>query len=189
MILPCSSDSVEKISDYARNNPVIIPTDTLYGLSMSIYGDVRKIYQLKRRGLEKKIPVGVSSVEMMDSLAHLDDRARKLVKKFMPGPLTIVLKSRIERWGNTIALRIPAHSIPLLLIEKIGPITLTSANISGDKPPRRVEHTMKLDVKYRIDCGELPGKVSTVVSLVGGEVKLIRPGAIPFSAILKFLEE
>ena len=189
MILPCTSSSVDKIKEYAKKEPVIIPTDTLYGLSMSIYGDVSEIYRLKRRNLEKKIPVGVSTLEMMKTLAVIDERAEKLVERFMPGPLTIVVPSKVPDWSESIALRIPAHTIPLLLIEKIGPITLTSANISGGKPPKTIEDTMKLEVKYRIDCGELPGKQSTIVSLVGKKIKLIRSGAIPFSVILKILEE
>ena len=155
---------------------------------MSIHGNIEKIYKLKRRDLKKKIPVGVSSLEMIKQLAIIDERGEKLVKRFMPGPLTIVLPSKVPELGETVALRIPAHTIPLLLIEKIGPITLTSANISGGKPPKTVGDTMEIDVKYRIDCGELPGKPSTIVSLVD-EVKLIRSGAIPFSAILKILEE
>ncbi len=189
MILPCSPDSVEKIKEYAKKDPVIVPTDTLYGLSMSIQGNIEKIYKLKRRNLEKKIPVGVSSLEMMKHLASIDERGEKLVKRFMPGPLTIVVPSKIPEWGETVALRIPAHTISLLLIEKIGPITLTSANLSGGKPPKTIEDTMELEVKYRIDCGELLGKPSTIVSLVEEKVKLIRSGAIPFSAILKILEE
>ncbi len=189
MILPCSPSSVDKIKEYAKNEPVIIPTDTLYGLSMSIYRDISKIYRLKKRNLEKKIPVGVSSLEMMKALAIVDERGEKLVKRFMPGPLTLVLPSKVPDWSESIALRIPAHTIPILLMNKIGPITLTSANISGGKPPKKIEDTMALEVKYRIDCGELPGKPSTIVSLIDEKIKLIRSGAIPFSAILKILEE
>lgn len=189
MILPCDLGSVDTIEDYAKNEPVIIPTDTLYGLSMSIYGDIGKIYTLKGRDFGKKIPVGVYDIEMMESIAVLTDEARKIAENFLPGAVTLVLESRIpDIMGDTIGVRIPNHPIPRELARRIGPITLTSANLSGDMPPRRIEDTMKLNVKYRIDCGELPGIASTVVSLVNG-ISLIREGAIPFSSILKILEE
>ncbi len=189
MILPCSRESVKRIATYARENPVIIPTDTLYGLSMSIEGDITRVFELKKRPVDKPIPIGVSNIEMMESLGHITKMARILVENFMPGALTIVVKSRSKVPWNTVALRIPAHPIPLALIEEIGPITLTSANISGDKPPTSIEDTLKLNVAYRVDCGVLPGTPSTVVSVVGGEIKLIREGAIPIKVIRTFLEE
>ena len=187
VILPCKRDSVDRIADYAKQEPVVMPTDTLYGLCMSIYGDVKKIYKLKGRSFDKKIPVGVANIEMMREVAYLTPEAERLVRVFMPGPLTLVLKNKGVPWlEDTVAVRIPAHTLTIYLMEKIGPITLTSANISGEKAPESIENTMKLDVKYRIDCGKLMGKPSTIVSLAEG-VKLIREGAIPFSAILKVL--
>ncbi len=189
MILPCSEESVEKIAEYARHEPVVIPTDTLYGLCMSVDGDISKVYRLKKRDLSKPIPIGVRDIEMMRSIVHLNSLAEKLVRSFMPGALTIVLwaKKRIFGWDK-IAVRIPNHDIPLALMERIGPITLTSANISGEKPPVTIDDTMRLNVKYRIDCGRLGGKASTVIDLTEG-IKLIREGAIPYSRILETLEE
>ena len=187
-ILPCTLESVKKIEDYAKREPVVIPTDTLYGLSMSIYGEVRKIFLLKRRDPTKRIPVGVSDIGMMEEIAHLSDEARILVTRFMPGALTLVLRSKIpEITGDTVGVRIPNHFVPIELARRIGPITLTSANVSGERNPVRLEDTFSVDVRYRIDCGELSGKPSTIVSLVDG-INLIREGAIPFSAILKALE-
>ncbi len=189
MILPCRKESVDKIVDYARREPVVMPTDTLYGLCMSIEGVVEKIYRLKGRSAEKKIPVGVANLEMMRSIAVVTPEAEKLVRAFMPGPLTLVLKNKGVAWlDDTVAVRIPAHTLTIYLMEKIGPVTLTSANISGERAPESIEDTMKLPVEYRVDCGRLLGKPSTIVSLVDG-VKLIREGAIPFSAILKVLGE
>jgi len=189
VILPCGLKSVEKIAEYAKIRPVIIPTDTLYGLCMSIYGDISEVYKLKRRDLSKPIPVGVADLKMMESLVFLGETAKILINHFMPGPLTLVLKAKKKIFGwDKIAVRIPNHPIPLALMERIGPITLTSANISGEKNPVTIEDTMKIEVKYRIDCGRLEGKPSTVVDLTG-EINLIREGAIPYSQILKVLEE
>ena len=188
MILPCKRKSTDKIAGYARKEPVVIPTDTLYGLSMSIYGPINRIFELKKRNPINKIPVGVLNLDMMRKIAYVSPRDIKIVHEFMPGPLTIVLESKIPQiTGETVGVRIPNHVIPLWLMEKIGPVTLTSANISGETAPRKIEDTMHLDVKYRINCGALPGIPSTVISLVNG-VNLIRDGAIPFSAILKILE-
>ncbi|MCD6370299.1 MAG: threonylcarbamoyl-AMP synthase [Thermoplasmata archaeon] len=189
MILPCGLKSVEKIAEYAKIRPVIIPTDTLYGLCMSIHGDISKVYKLKRRDLSKPIPIGVANLKMMKSLVFLSETAKILINRFMPGPLTLVLKAKKKIFGwDKIAVRIPNHPIPLALMERIGPITLTSANISGEKNPVTIEDTMKIEVKYRIDCGKLEGKPSTVVDLTEG-INLIREGAIPYSQILKVLEE
>lgn len=187
MILPCRKESVDEIVEYVRNEPVVVPTDTLYGLVMSIDGDVEKIYRLKGRSFEKKIPVGVANLEMMRNVARVTPEAEKLIRAFMPGPLTLVLENLSVPWlEETVAVRIPAHTLAIYLMEKVGPVTLTSANISGEKAPVSIEDTMKIDVEYRIDCGPLLGKPSTIVSLVDG-VKLIREGAIPFSSILSVL--
>jgi L-threonylcarbamoyladenylate synthase len=189
VILPCKKESVDRIADYARHGPVVMPTDTLYGLCMSIKGDVKKIYILKGRAFDKKIPVGVANIEMMKEIAYVTPQAEKLIRAFMPGPLTLVLRNKAVRWlEDTVAVRIPAHSLTIYLMEKIGPITLTSANISGEKAPESIQDTMKLDVKYRVDCGKLMGKPSTIVDLTG-KAKLIREGAIPFEKILHVLEE
>ncbi len=189
MILPCTKESVDIIADFAKEEPVIVPTDTLYGLAMSIYGDLKKIYLIKKRDTDKKLPVGVADMEMMQSIAEVDSRAEILVRNFMPGALTLILRSRIpEITGDTVGVRIPDHFIPIALMRKIGPLTLTSANKSGALNPVRVEDALDLNVKYAIDCGNLSGMPSTIVSLVDG-IKLIRAGAIPFSAILNLLEE
>ena len=189
MILPCELWAIDVMEDYARESPVIIPTDTLYGLSMSIYGNLKRIYILKGREPAKKISVGVYDKRMIESIAVLDERAERLIEEFMPGALTLVLESKIPKiTGPSVGVRIPKHTMPRELSKRIGPITLTSANISGARNPRTIKDTCKLDVTYRVDCGELLGKPSTVISLLN-EVKLIRAGAIHFSAILKVLEE
>ncbi len=189
MILPCSVDSVIRIAEYAKFDPVVLPTDTLYGLSMSIYGPTVKIYRLKKRPQDKRFPVGVADLEMMRTVAEVTPAVERLVRKFMPGPLTVVARSRVpEITGETIGVRIPDHFVPIALMRELGPITLTSANISGEPAPVKVEDTMRVDVEYRIDCGTLSGVPSTVVSVVDG-IKLIRQGAIPFSAILKVAGE
>ncbi len=187
VILPCERDSVKLVAEYVKSEPVVVPTDTLYGLAISIFGDIKKVYALKNRDLSKKVPVGVANSYQIQKIAQINENALTLIKKFMPGPLTIVLPSRIpEITGPTVGVRIPNHFVPRYLAELSGPITLTSANISGDKNPVKVEDTMDINVKYRIDCGTLSGKPSTIVSLVD-EVKLIREGAIPFSVILNAL--
>ncbi len=189
MILPCDSKSVDMVAEYMREKPAVIPTDTLYGLCVSIEGDVEAVYALKRRDRDKPIPIGVADLEMMRKIAYVSSNAEKLIRKYMPGPLTVVLKNRgVSFLGDTVGVRIPAHWVPIRIMKRIGPITLTSANISGEKPPRTVEDTMGIDVKYRIDCGKLSGMPSTVVDLTSG-VKLIREGAILFKDILKTLGE
>ncbi len=187
MILPCSKKSIDVVEEYAKNDPIVIPTDTLYGLSMSIYGDLKKIYLLKKRDLSKKIPVGVADLDTIKKIAVVEEREEKIITEFMPGALTVILKSKIPKiTGETIGVRIPDHKIPRELARRIGPITLTSANISGEKNPVKIEDTMNIKVQYRIDCGVLSGTQSTIIDLSNG-IKLIRSGVIPFSAVLKIM--
>lgn len=194
MIVGCDEKSAERISSLLRKGGVaVIPTDTLYALSASIYNEegVRRIYQLKKR--EEPLPVGVSSIRMMGEIAHLNDTAVKLVKTFMPGPLTLVLPKRkvpdyVSREG--VAVRIPNHNIALKIIEEVGPITLTSANVHGGEEPATVDIAIQQlgdEVDIYMDCGKLGGRASTILDLRNG-IRILREGPISMEEIMEVLD-
>jgi L-threonylcarbamoyladenylate synthase len=113
---------------------IIYPTETSYGIGADYTNKkaVRKIHRLKQRPSEKKIPVVASGIRMMKKYAVITRDAEKLAKKFMPGPLTLVVNTKK---GGTVAFRISSHPFAKKLPEKLGkPVTSTSANISGNKP-------------------------------------------------------
>ena len=118
---------------------------------------------------------------MMEELVHISDKERDFIKKFFPGPVTIILKKKekipdlLTSGSELVGIRYPDHPTTIELIELAGvPITSTSANFSGEKPPRSVSD-IKLTADYIIDGGEISGEPSTVVDLVNR--RILRKGA------------
>lgn len=130
---------------------VIFPTDTAYGIGCRIDDEeaVRRLFKLRRRSETKATPVLVSGLEMAQKYLEPvpQEVKEKLMNKFWPGALTIVLQSRIEKvsslvrgGGNTLGLRMPDNQSLLKIIEEVGvPIIGTSANFAGEKTPYKFE--------------------------------------------------
>ncbi len=118
---------------------------------------------------------------MMKELAHIGERERHFIEKFLPGPVTVILK-KTEKVPDTltsgselVGIRYPDHETTIKLIELAGvPITSTSANISGGAAPGKVDE-IKIHADYIIDGGDLKGEPSTVVDLVNR--RIVRKGA------------
>lgn len=180
-----------------QGGTVVYPTDTSYGLAVDATNlkAVKKLYRLKGRNFKKPIHVIIPRSHLHTvPYASINNAARKLIKKFWPGPLTIVLplKAKGKSWQmlsagtGTIGIRLPNHKIALDLVKKFGkPITTTSANISGGPDCYSIAEVEKQFAKSKIkpdfylDGGRLPKrKPSTIVSLVGGYVKILREGPI-----------
>ncbi|RLE85258.1 MAG: threonylcarbamoyl-AMP synthase, partial [Thermoprotei archaeon] len=135
----------ERIEEVARliceGKVAVIPTDTVYGLATNPFREefVARIFEIKRRG-KKPIPLLVSSREYVERVAFLTPQAERLMGRFWPGPLTMVLKRRPETppiitcESPGVGVRMPAHDVALAIIEKAGGVvTGTSANISGER--------------------------------------------------------
>ncbi len=180
---------------------VVYPTDTAYGLAVDATNSsaVEKLYRLKGRDFYKPIhviiPYRYYHATKRDSKCPvaLNKDSKKLIDKFWPGPLTIVLplKAKGKSWqklsagSGTIGIRMPNHPIPSALVAALKrPITTTSANLSG-RPNcyslievKKQFRKARLKPDFYIDGGKLPGTLpSTVVSLIKG-VKILRPGPI-----------
>lgn len=174
-----------------EGHPIIFPTDTVYGLgALPNKKSIDEIYRLKHRDTNKKIIALVSSIDMIYKIAENVDE--KIIKKFMPGPLTIIFKAKKNMYdiiGDTIGVRIPNNKIALELIDYVGGILMTtSANISGEPEVTNIEDISDKiisEVKYVIvDDNKLSGIPSTIVSYIDNKYTLIRKGEIPFEEII-----
>ena len=174
-----------------RGELVAFPTETVYGLGANALNAeaVRKVFELKGRPATSPLIVHVSSVEMARQyVREWPEQADDLARRHWPGPLTLVLPKSaqipdiVTAGLPTVGIRVPAHPIALQLIEAAGvPIAAPSANRFTSLSPTTAEHVREQfgDAVDVLDGG--PTKVgieSTVVSLVGGQMTLLRPGMI-----------
>ena len=180
------------ISILKQGGLVAYPTDTVYGLgaSASLPQAVKRVYEVKERPQNLALPLLLADASQITEFAEsVPPIAWLLIHKFLPGALTLVLpKSNsvadvITAGGTTIAIRIPAHPVPIALVKGLGtPIVGTSANLSGKPSPLTVEEVYsQLDDKpdLIIDGGRcLGGKESTVVDVTGEIPVVLREGAI-----------
>ena len=175
---------VKKASDIIKKKGIVIyPTETVYGIGANIFSEdaLKKVFALKKRDASKPVSVAVSGFKMMDDLAHIGEKERHFIEKFLPGPVTVLLRKKekvpdvLTSGSELVGIRYPDHETTIKLIELAGvPITSTSANISGEAPPTKVDE-IKISADYIIDGGELKGEPSTVVDLVNR--KIVRKGA------------
>ncbi len=175
---------IKKAAEILRKGGVVIyPTETVYGIGASIFSEValKRVFKIKKRMAGKPISVAVSSYDMIDELAYLREKERIFIEKFLPGPVTVLLKKKravpdiLTPDTDMVGIRYPDHRLAVELIERAGvPITSTSANISGEAPPRSVDE-IKISADYILDGGTCEGEPSTVVDLVN--LRLVRKGA------------
>jgi L-threonylcarbamoyladenylate synthase len=177
---------------------VAYPTDTLYGLAacIDIPEAVERVFAVKGRSDEKALPLLLAREEDLVKVAvDISAVARYLAETFWPGPLTLILQrsmavpDRVVGGGNTVAVRIPHHAVPLALVAALGvPITGTSANLSGGLSPRRASDVMEAigdKVDLVLDAGPCPGGIgSTVVDVTVEPPRMLRQGAISEAEVL-----
>ena len=190
--------SQEQLETVARGAEIIkkgglvaFPTETVYGLGANALDSeaVRRIYETKGRPSDNPLILHVSSIEMTEELVEINWRARMLMERFWPGPLSIVLPakdvipSRTRGGLPTAAVRMPDAPVALALIKLSNlPIAAPSANISGRPSPTDAE-TVRRDVGDKIplviDGGETRfGVESTVIDMTGEHAVLLRPGGL-----------
>lgn len=183
----------EAVATIRRGGIIVYPTDTAYGLGVDATNReaVQKLYAFKKRNDDKPTHVLVSGIEMAQEYADVNELGEKLIGEFWPGSLTIEFdkKARIcnspSCTKKQIAMRQSSHSFAQQLVEVAQvPITTPSANFQGDKTPYTLRDIIdnfgdaNPHIDLVIDAGELPGGVSTLVSVVGGELEMIREGII-----------
>ena len=195
-----TSAQLRRAVDALRSGGLVVyPTESSYALGANATNEsaIRKVYQAKGRDFKNPIPVIVADIRMWKRYAYLNREATRLIRDFMPGPLTIALrkKSSIPDLLNprAIAARIPLQNCARKLVKAAGfPITSTSANISGQPAAnsvRMLPKSLRSYVDVFLDAGALPRrKPSTIVDMVDLNNPIItREGAIPGELVLKKL--
>ena len=181
----------------ALNNHQVIafPTETVFGLG--VFYDDKKAYELlnevKRRKEDKPYTMMLSKVEDIDKYAYVDNKYQKLINKFMPGSLTILVKSKANVPGyvthdtGVIGIRIPSNKEALDLLNYVKkPLLVPSANRADQSPARTCEEVVAIfgdEVKVVVPGQIESGEPSTIVDLTGPELKVIRKGPIPLEEL------
>jgi L-threonylcarbamoyladenylate synthase len=173
-----------------RGRPIVYPTDTLWGLGVRP-GDragVRRLYALKDRPEGMPVSVAFASYEEMEPFVQLSPMARALVRRWLPGPFTFLLrasgKARRE-WvpavlgeSQLVGVRIPDHPAARSLLARTGPLTTTSANPHGHPPCRTAREARQMfgrQVGAYVTAGAPPsGRPSTIVALAGRRPRVVR---------------
>ena len=141
MKMDCNEKGIEKTWQVIKKGGIaIFPTDTVYGIGCNPYNinAVKKIYEIKSREKIKSLPVLAYSLDIVKEITCIDSFTEKIIKKYWPGPLTLILKltdkklKKSLKLDKKIAVRIPDSKCTLKLLEKCGLLVGTSANISGN---------------------------------------------------------
>jgi L-threonylcarbamoyladenylate synthase len=171
--------------------PVVLPTDTVYGLCANASSDeaIRRAYELKGRDPQQPSALLAGDVDMLlEGLPELQGRIEKVVRSLLPGPLTLVVPNRAKRFplltgerADTIGIRVPELPGPTAAVLATGLVMATSANHPGGPDPDRLDEVPDEILEgcgAAIDAGELPGRPSTVIDLTGEEPQVLREGAL-----------
>jgi tRNA threonylcarbamoyl adenosine modification protein (Sua5/YciO/YrdC/YwlC family) len=183
----------------AGGSVLAVPTDTVYGLA-AVVGDraaVGRLSALKRRPAELPIAVLCASVdEARDLSSSWPPGAAALSAALWPGPLTLVVPATSDlasRLGSTssVGVRVPDDAICRALLERTGPLAVTSANLHGAPPATTAAGVLALfegtDLVGVLDAGARDGEVSSVVDVTGVMPEIVREGALSRDALLALL--
>lgn len=180
---------------------VILPTETVYGLFVQALNEdaVNRVYQLKQRPRDKAMNLNVSNLNDIYFFSqNTPFFLEKLYNRFMPGPLTIILKANenVPFWVNsgldTVGFRLPNHEQTLRLISETGPLIGPSANISGNESGKKfsdIQAQFSVDLPGIEDDQALTGIDSTILDLSGQKARILRQGAISREEIQKAIPE
>ncbi|MBR0028582.1 MAG: threonylcarbamoyl-AMP synthase [Clostridia bacterium] len=173
---------------------VAFPTETVYGLGASAFdtGAAKKIYAAKGRPSDNPLIVHIADkLQLSDIAAEITDEAKIVLDKFMPGPITVILKKKpsvpdtVTAGLQTVAIRFPSNETAQRLIKAAGvPIAAPSANLSGKPSPTTAAHVIA-DMTGRIDAiidgGACDvGVESTIVDFTGDKPEILRPGGVTY---------
>ena len=186
MVLKPTRAGLRRAAQLLRSGAVVaFPTDTVYGLGASADDEVaqKRIYTIKGRPVGMPLILMVAAESQLEGLVHVDSRAEAYIRKWWPGPLTVILHAT---GGRTLGVRIPKHKVALELLRHAGPLMTTSANLHGEEPAMSAEEAGSLNgVMAVVDGGVAPGgTASTVLDLTGPEPHVLREGAIPSAELL-----
>jgi len=196
----CREAIDEAAKEIAAGNLIVYPTETVYGIGADIFNEsaVKKLFLAKKRPFDMALSVGVSDRKMMESIAILDENADKLIKAFLPGPLTIIIEKKpdvpdlVTSMSKKVGIRIPDHPVAIEIIKKTGPIVATSANAHSHPDATDIDSAVNDlgdAVNLYVDSGPSRlKKPSTIVWIMNGQVEIVRQGAITIRDIEEVLK-
>lgn len=184
---------------------IVYPTDTIYALGVNAFDNeaVTKIPDLKQRPADMPISIAVADLATIEQIAVITPLVRKIYNKFLPGGLTLLLELRPDielelptmliSESNKIGVRVPKHSLALILINQFGkPLTATSANLHNAPIPVNISMSVEQlgeNVDIYLDCGECKNQgESTILDVTDDTVNLIREGVISRTVLESQLE-
>ncbi len=180
---------------------IVIPTDTVYGIGADAFDAdaVKDLLKAKGRGRDMPPPILVSSATTVDALAaDLPGYARALIEEFWPGPLTLVCRQQPSlQWDlgdtrGTVAIRMPDHDVALAVLERTGPLAVSSANKTGQPAATDADAVLEMlgeDVAVVVDAGTSPGgQSSTIIDVTGPQGRVLRRGALSLDDLNEALE-
>lgn len=182
-------DFADALGALDAGRPIVIPTDTVYGIAArpELPDAIARIFSLKGRAEEKALPILGAGLDDLRRIAEVDGRAEALARRFWPGPLTLVVPrargftcSLGSVDDGSVAVRVPAHPVALELLERSGPLAVTSANLSGQPAAATVQdarESLARGVDVFLDGGAVGGAPSTVVGLMA-DLEILRQGAL-----------
>ncbi len=182
-------EELNKVSDTIQNNGIIVfPTETVYGIGANALSEkaIKKVYKMKERETTKPISVIVSDKKEIEKYAIINNEIeKKIIDKYMPGPVTLVLEKRdvipsiVTAGKSTIGIRIPDNKISIEILKKCKvPIAASSANISGMESGtdiKCIKNNLKNNVDIYIDSGKSEiGIPSTIIQVINEKIIVLR---------------
>lgn len=184
-------EKVEQAANLIREGKlVVIPTETVYGIAANMLNEktIQRLYAVKQRPKDKPFSLHIAAKEEVEKYAiDIAPFAWRLIERFWPGPITLLLKSKDN---NKVGIRMPNHKVALAIIKKVGlPLVCPSANISGNSAPcicQEVLRDLNGRVDLVVDSGRTKlGEESTVVDVTKLPIEILREGALPQDEIEK----
>jgi len=182
----------EAVAALERGEPIVLPTDTVYGLAASAEHELytARMYRVKGREPTQPTALVIANVgRLLDLLPELPAEHERIARALLPGPYTLVVPNPAHRFvwltgtnPDAIGVRVPAVEGPgAEVLRRVGAVVATSANLPGGRDPRtlaEVPPEIRDAVAAVVDVGELPGTPSTVVDVTGPEPRVLRAGAV-----------
>ncbi len=199
MIQRFDENELDKLAELLKNDEVIsVPTDTVYGVCARMDSEKaeQKLRDVKNRPATKAFPIMCKDEEQIKSIAYVNEKAEKIIRAFMPGPITIILKKKeevpdyVNSGMETLAIRMATSPEIKKIIELVGsPLFMTSANQSGEKTCTTLD---EIEAACPLIKGMLIGdtkfsKASTIVDITKNDAIILRDGPITLEEINKVL--
>ena len=200
MVKRYKKSEIKKLAKILKNDGVIsVPTDTVFGICARINSKIAhdKLITVKNRPIKKSFPVMCANEEQIKSIAIVNDVAEKLIKSFMPVPVTLVLKKNknlpeyITNGKDTIGVRMAtSEAIEKLILELNSPIFMTSANQSGKPTCSSLDEIEKAcpNLDGMMEGNVIFSKGSTIIDCSTSEIKILREGPITIEKINEILK-